>query len=131
MFTGLLLITAKYGVIINSVCLMIAGAANCGPDSLLAGSVSMTIGEREGVGLGGSVTSFINGVGNIGGIVEGPIIGLLSSHVGWEGVPITITGVKALGTLFTIAACISDSDYQKKLLNHSGEKPISRQNINK
>ena len=119
-FTGLLLITAKYGVILNSICLMIAGAANCGPDSLLAGSVSMTIGEREGPGLGGAVTSLINGFGNIGGIVEGPIIGLLSSYIGWEGVLMTITGVKAVGTLATLAAYRSETiNFNDKSKNDS------------
>ena len=36
---------------------------------------SLQIGERSKPGLGGAVTSFINGVGQVGGVVEGPIIG--------------------------------------------------------
>ena len=54
------------------------------------------------------MTSFINGVGNIGGIVEGPLIGLISSYMGWEGVFIVMVGVSALGTLSTYRAYISD-----------------------
>ena len=102
--TGLLLVTAKYGVIVNCICLLVLGAANCGPDSLLSGSVAISIGERAGRGRGGSVTSLINGVANMGGIVEGPVIGLLAYHVGWEGVLAAVTGVKVVGTLATLAA---------------------------
>ena len=89
---------------VNCICLLVAGAANCGPDSILSGSVAITIGERAGKGRGGSVTSFINGVANMGGIVEGPVIGLLAYHVGWDGVLVSVTGVKVIGTLATLAA---------------------------
>ena len=53
--------------------------------SVLAGSSSVRLGEREGPGLGAAVTSLINGVGQVGGVVEGPVIGLLVLIVGWQG----------------------------------------------
>ena len=31
------------------------------------------------------MTSFINGVGQVGGVVEGPIIGILAASLGWQG----------------------------------------------
>ena len=42
--TALFVITADWGFVFNAVCLLIAGAGNCGPDSILAGSVSMVSG---------------------------------------------------------------------------------------
>ena len=98
--TGVFVVTASYGVLVNCVCLMVTGAAICGPDSILAGSVSMNIGGARG----GAVTSFINGVGNMGGIVEGPLVGLLWTMVGWEGVLLTVVGVTALATLASYSA---------------------------
>ena len=34
------------------------------------------IGEKFASNFGAGVTSFVNGVGSVGGIVEGPIIGM-------------------------------------------------------
>ena len=115
MVTALFVMTASYGVLVNCVCLFIAGAANCGPDSIIAGSVSINIGERSGEGRGGTVTSFINGVGNIGGMVEGPIIGVLWSVGGWEGVLISWVGVAALGTLAVFQAAALDKHYRDNI----------------
>ena len=45
--TGLFALTASWGILFNSVFLLVAGAANSGPDSILAGSVSVRLGERS------------------------------------------------------------------------------------
>ncbi len=48
------------------------------------------------------VTSLVNGLGSIGGIVEGPIIGILSHILGWSqvmGLMILLTFVSTLATL--------------------------------
>ena len=42
---GLMAVIASWGVIYCSVLLILAGIANCGPDSILTGSVTMTIGK--------------------------------------------------------------------------------------
>lgn len=44
----------------------LSGASNCGPDSLLTGSISLWVGERLGGGRGAGATSLINGVGSLG-----------------------------------------------------------------
>lgn len=106
--TALFVITADWGFVFNAVCLLIAGAGNCGPDSILAGSVSMEVGERGGGGRGAGVTSFINGVGNVGGMVEGPLIGFLWGVIGWGGILPALVGVSAVGTLATYKAFIID-----------------------
>ena len=37
------MITATWGLLLNCTCLLIMGATNCGPDSILVGSVSMDV----------------------------------------------------------------------------------------
>lgn len=83
---GLMACIASWGIIYCSVLLLLAGATNCGPDSLLTGSVTMMVGEKYGQNQGAGVTSLVNGIGSIGAIIEGPVIGLVSQHVGWNGV---------------------------------------------
>lgn len=93
---------ASWGTIYCSSLLLMVGAANCGPDSLLTGSVTMMIGEKYGSNTGAGVTSLVNGIGSIGAIVEGPIIGLISQKVGWHGVMglmITLSFFAMLSTL--------------------------------
>ena len=53
---GLIPLMAKWGRLYCSALLFLAGAANCGPDSLLTGSVTMMIGERYGTSSGAGVT---------------------------------------------------------------------------
>ena len=91
--------TSTWGMVINLSCLLVAGAANCGPDAILSGSESFKLGESGGEGRGGAVTSFVNGVGNCGSIVEGPLIGLLLTLTGWEGVLGSFVGVNTVGAL--------------------------------
>ena len=97
--TLVFIITASWGMIINLSLLLVAGAANCGPDAILSGSESFKLGEEAGAGRGGAVTSFVNGVGNIGSIVEGPLVGLLLTLAGWEGVLGSFVGVTAVGAM--------------------------------
>ena len=93
------LLTAGFGLGANLVCLLLVGAANCGPDSIIAGSISMEVGERAGGGQGAGVTSLVNGVGNLGGMVEGPLIGALYNMLGWAGVLPCLVAVSAVGSL--------------------------------
>ena len=111
--TLLFIITSSWGMVINLSCLLVAGAANCGPDAILSGMIiilsksykilsgseSFKLGESGGEGRGGAVTSFVNGVGNCGSIVEGPLIGLLLTLTGWEGVLGSFVGVNTVGAL--------------------------------
>ena len=98
---GLIPLAAPWGRLHCSALLFLAGAANCGPDSLLTGSVTMMIGERYGTNSGAGVTSLVNGVGSVGAIIEGPLVGLVSQHVGWHGV---IGCMLALTLASTVAA---------------------------
>ncbi len=110
----LIVFFASWGVVYCSLLLLVAGAANCGPDSLLAGSVTMTIGEKYAKNKGAGVTSFINGVGSVGGIVEGPIIGLISDYVGWHGVMGCMVLLSFVGTVATMRAYLVLRDIDKR-----------------
>ena len=94
-------VASQFSFVLNVVFLLIAGAANCGPDSILSGSISMEIGERGEGGKGGGVTSLVNGVGNVGGMVEGPLIGYLLGVVGWRGVLYGLVGLSAMAAVST------------------------------
>ena len=82
--TLMFIITSAWGLVTNMSLLLVAGAANCGPDAMLAGSISMRLGEEAGQGKGATVASFINGMGLIDSIIEGPLIGFLLTLAGWD-----------------------------------------------
>jgi len=111
---ALFIITATWGAVFNGFFLLAVGAAICGPDSILAGSVTMEIGERNGRNAGSGVTSLVNGVGSLGGIIEGPLVGVLWNLVGWGGVLSTVVGVTAIGTVFIFRAYQLDKSIRAK-----------------
>ena len=55
----------------SGICLFVIGICNCGSDSILTGPVSTQLGEKDGKELEAGVTSLINGLSSVGGIVEG------------------------------------------------------------
>lgn len=64
-------VTAKFGFWYNAGFMLISGATNGGADSLLAGSMSMKMGERGGMRKGAAVTGLVNGIGTFGAVLEG------------------------------------------------------------
>lgn len=54
-------VTNQWGFLFNVTFLTLAGAFNCGPDTLLGSSVPMEIGESLGQGSGSAVIGLING----------------------------------------------------------------------
>ena len=111
---SIFLLTSGWGLGANLVCLLLVGAANCGPDSIIAGSISMDVGERAGGGQGAGVTSLVNGVGNLGGMVEGPLIGALYNLLGWAGVLPCLVAVSIVGSLSIHRA----ANLQKSILHN-------------
>lgn len=86
----LFMLTASWGFVFHAVFLAIAGALNCGPDVLLAGSVAADIGEREG-GAPSAVTSVVNGMGSLGTVLEGPVVAFAAAWLGFSSmVPLMI-----------------------------------------
>ena len=60
----------------------LVGFGNCGPDSVIGGAITMEYGGNRGA----HVTSVVNGIGSLGGFVEGPIVALLVHGNNWNPV---------------------------------------------
>ena len=58
------------------------GFGNCGPDNVIIGAVTMEYGGNQGT----QVTSLVNGLGSLGGLIEGPIVAHLVSGDNWSPV---------------------------------------------
>ena len=101
---GLFALTARWGVFYNGLFMFLAGATNGGTDSLLAGSVSMKMGEANGMKLGAAVTGLINGVGTLGAVMEGPIVGIVSDNYGWGAVFTLMILLSAVASLMIFKA---------------------------
>lgn len=93
--------TSQWGIIPNCLFMAIAGAFNCGPDTILGGSLPSEIGEANGRNAAAAVTGVINGFGSFGSCFEGPIVGLVSQYYGWSGMfylMIFLSGVATFAT---------------------------------
>ena len=102
----LFLLTAGWGAVWHGCWLLLAGAATCGTDSLLSGSVSLAVGGRAG--RAAATTSFVNGVGGLAGVLEGPLVGWLAAALGWAAVfPLLILFI-VFGTLASYSAHTTD-----------------------
>ncbi len=98
---ALFAMTARLGFVHNALFMLIAGATNGGADSLLAGSVSMKMGEANGMMSGAAVTGLINGIGTMGAVLEGPIVGFISDNYGWAAMLMLMIFLSAFAS-FTI-----------------------------
>eukprot|EP00088_Acartia_fossae_P005706 TRINITY_DN12577_c0_g1_i1.p1 TRINITY_DN12577_c0_g1~~TRINITY_DN12577_c0_g1_i1.p1 ORF type:complete len:424 (+),score=63.33 TRINITY_DN12577_c0_g1_i1:653-1924(+) len=96
---GIFILTASGGLGMNCACLIVLGATNCGPDSILAGSVAIEVGNRKAEGNGAGVTSLVNGIGSVGGVVEGPVVWIVWGIAGWAGILPLVLVLTACGTL--------------------------------
>ncbi|KAK4293865.1 hypothetical protein Pmani_033468 [Petrolisthes manimaculis] len=83
--------------------LALAGVGNCGPDVLLAGSVAVGIGERGGVG-GAGVAGVVNGMGSLGTVLEGPIVAITVTYLGWNALMALMVAVSFIAVLVLLRA---------------------------
>lgn len=97
-------ILAPWGTVFQVVFLGLAGAFNCGPDVLLAGSVAADLGER--VGGATAVTGVVNGMGSLGTVLEGPLVGLVAAKLGWGAMIPFMVILSALGGIAAFKANI-------------------------
>lgn len=65
------------------VSLFVIGFANCGPDSVINGAITLQLVDPA---YNSHVTSLVNGLGSLGGLVEGPVTGLTVYLFGWNSV---------------------------------------------
>jgi sugar phosphate permease len=69
------------GVLTNALILASIGAFLFGPDALLSGAAAQDAGGARAIA---TATGFVNGVGSIGGMVEGLAVPQLSARFGWH-----------------------------------------------
>lgn len=93
---------APWGIVFQVIFLGLAGAFNCGPDILLAGSVAADLGER--VGAATAVTGVVNGMGSLGTVLEGPLVGLVAAKLGWGAMIPLMVILSALGAVAAFKA---------------------------
>ncbi|XP_052062468.1 uncharacterized protein LOC127702356 [Mytilus californianus] len=94
----LFLLTCDWGWMFNVSFMFLAGAFNCGPDSLLGGAVPAELGEQDGKNAAASTVGLVNGFGSFGTCLEGPIIGFISAQYGWSGMFYMMIGLSFVGT---------------------------------
>lgn len=91
---------------VHGAFLLLAGAANCGADTLLSGSIPARLGESGGRGAGAALTGLVNGAGSLGTVLEGPVIGLVAEHFGWIGVFLLMVMLSSLAALSLLRAAV-------------------------
>ena len=69
-------------LLVTSALFFTIGFANCGPDTVINGAITSDLAQDNGA----RVTSLVNGIGTIGGLVEGPVVGLLIENYNWNTV---------------------------------------------
>lgn len=97
-------ILAPLGILFQVIFLGLAGAFNCGPDILLAGSVAADLGER--VGAATAVTGVVNGMGSLGTVLEGPLVSLVAAELGWGAMIPLMVILSALGAVAAFKASV-------------------------
>ncbi|CAL8143717.1 unnamed protein product [Orchesella dallaii] len=117
---ALFAMTAKLGFFYNALFMLIAGASNGGADSLLAGSLSMKMGEANGMRSGAAVTGLINGVGTFGAVFEGPVVGYISDHYGWGAMLTLMIVLSAVSSLTMFRAMVVQRKADRYAIPHHG-----------
>lgn len=108
-------LTSSWGIVFNTVFMFLAGVFNCGPDSILGGSIPNELGEMDGRNAAAAAVGLVNGFGSVGTFLEGPIIGLISAHYGWSGMFYLMIGLSGVGALAVLRALSIYNSRQGKI----------------
>jgi sugar phosphate permease len=81
--------------------LALVGAFLFGPDALLSGAAAQDIG---GAAAAATATGLVNGVGSLGGILEGLTLPAISAHFGWKAMFPLLAGLAVCAALALIPA---------------------------
>ncbi|KJE92737.1 hypothetical protein CAOG_03647 [Capsaspora owczarzaki ATCC 30864] len=90
-----------YSRFLGSICMGLVGVFSTGPDMMITGPIATELGEYQGRNVQASVAGFINGLGGIGAVIQGPLIGGIADFFGWSGVLMFIMVLS-----FFAAACL-------------------------
>ncbi|MEP7051507.1 MAG: MFS transporter [Pseudomonadota bacterium] len=83
------------------VALALVGALLFGPDALLSGAAAQDVG---GVAAAATATGLVNGVGSIGGMLEGVSLPAISARFGWHAMFPLLAGLAVCAALALIPA---------------------------
>jgi len=81
--------------------LALVGALLYGPDALLSGAAAQDVG---GAAAAGTATGLVNGVGSVGGMLEGLTLPAISAHFGWQAMFPLLAGLALCAALALIPA---------------------------
>jgi sugar phosphate permease len=81
--------------------LALVGALLFGPDSLLSGAAAQDVG---GAAAAATATGLVNGVGSLGGMLEGLTLPAISGHFGWRAMFPLLAGLAGCAALALIPA---------------------------
>jgi sugar phosphate permease len=81
--------------------LALVGAFLFGPDALLSGAAAQDIGGPEAAA---TATGFVNGIGSLGGILEGLTLPAISAHFGWRAMFPLLAGLAVCAAIALIPA---------------------------
>lgn len=119
LFSGLSLmafsITGSFGLFFNILFLALAGGFNCGPDTILGGSIPAELGEMDGRNAAAATVGLVNGFGSVGTFIEGPVIGMISTAYGWTGMFYFMIIITFVGTAAVFRASVIKSRQVKTL----------------
>lgn len=85
---------AAFGPVANFAAMAFVGFCLFGPDALISGAAAQDLGGPRGAA---KAAGFINGVGSIGGILQGAVTAGVSAALGWS----------ALYDLFVVLALVA------------------------
>ena len=91
----------KHDVVLTVLELGLVGALLFGPDSLLSGAAAQDLG---GAAAAATATGLVNGVGSIGGMLEGLTLPAISAHFGWKAMFPLLAGLAACAALVLVPA---------------------------
>jgi sugar phosphate permease len=91
----------KHDVLLTVLELGLVGALLFGPDSLLSGAAAQDVG---GAAAAATATGLVNGVGSIGGMLEGLTLPAISAHFGWKALFPLLAGLATCAALVLVPA---------------------------
>ncbi len=115
---------SQFGFMPITLLLSLIGLCNCGPDSILIGAVTADMGNANGLNAGAGVTSLVNGIGSIGGTIEGPLIGMLVTLMGWSIFVPSVLVATILAGLGLLQANSKSDDRQQVVSSEDAESLI-------
>lgn len=91
----------QHDIVLTVIGLALVGALLFGPDALLSGAAAQDVG---GAAAAATATGLVNGVGSVGGMLEGLTLPAISGHLGWQAMFPVLSGLALCSALALIPA---------------------------